>query len=66
MSQIILEPRDSAWSMTHCGAGSQMLAGAFVGTIVGFIVAIVIGRDEKAGAAAGALAGMILLPLFGC
>lgn len=66
MSQIIFEPRDTPFSMSYCGAGSQMLAGAFVGAIAGYIVAIVIGRDETTGSVAGAFVGAVLLTTLGC
>ncbi len=66
MAVLDLERGSGGLSASGCGAGTQILTGAFVGALVGYGLAIIFGRDERLCTAAGALVGAILLPLIGC
>lgn len=66
MANLELERSSGALSASGCGAGTQIVTGAFIGAIVGFVFAIWTGRDERACTAAASLAGAILLPIIGC
>lgn len=49
-----------------CGAGSQLVGGAFIGAIAGFIFATATGKSEQGCSAIGAGLGAVLLLIFGC
>lgn len=62
----LIEPPAGSGGTSGCGAGGQLVAGAVIGGLAGFIFAIATGRSEAACSAAGAVAGAVLLLAFGC
>lgn len=60
------EPATGHGGTSGCGAGGQLVAGALIGALAGFIFATVTGRSEAACSAVGAIAGAIVLLALGC
>lgn len=60
------EPASGDGGTSGCGSGGQLVAGAVIGGLAGFIFATATGRSEAACSTVGAILGAVLLLAFGC